>query len=115
YTATANPGGASCSTGGATGCTVTGLANGTAYTFPVVATNAAGQCSPSAPPAGVPPRTVPGAPILGSVTAGNGTVVLAWLAPLFGGGASITGYTATASPGGLTCATPGLTACTITG
>ena len=41
YTATASPGGATC-TVSSTGCTFTGLTNGTAYTFSVVAANRGG-------------------------------------------------------------------------
>ncbi len=43
YEVTATPGGATCTTDGGTSCTVSGLANGTDYTFVVVATNAAGS------------------------------------------------------------------------
>ena len=39
YTATASPGGAFCSTAGALTCTVSGLTNGTTYSFTVTATN----------------------------------------------------------------------------
>jgi len=43
YSATSTPDGLTCTTTGATACTVTGLSNGTAYTFAVIATNGAGS------------------------------------------------------------------------
>ncbi|WP_166435876.1 endo-1,4-beta-xylanase [Cellulomonas shaoxiangyii] len=60
-TVTASPGGATCTTD-ATSCEVTGLTNGRAYTFTVVATNAAGDSAPSAPSASVTPSALPGTP-----------------------------------------------------
>ena len=68
YTANAAPGTASCSTTGATACTITGLADGTTYTVTVTVTTTTGTAT-SAPvgvqPAGVlrsrcrPPRRCP--------------------------------------------------------
>jgi len=58
--------------------------------------------------------TAPGAPVLVSATAGNAQVTLTWTAPASDGGSAITGYTVTASPGGATCTTTGLT-CIVTG
>ncbi|MER7008038.1 fibronectin type III domain-containing protein, partial [Dactylosporangium sp. NPDC000555] len=112
YTVTASPGGATCTTV-ANSCTVTGLANGTPYTFAVVAGGVTGT-GDSAPGTTTTP-VVPGPPgVPGGVTvaAGDGTAVVSWTAPA--GGAAITGYTVTAAPGGQTCTTSGTT-CTVTG
>jgi hypothetical protein len=46
--------------------------------------------------------TVPGAPVIGTATAGNGLAVLTFSAPASDGGAPITSYTATCNPGGIT-------------
>jgi len=184
YTATANPNGATgtCAT---SPCTVTGLTNGTAYTFTVTATNSAGPGSASAPSNSVTPKAaqtitfanpgaqnfgttptltatstssltvsftssttgvctvtsggaltfvttgtctinadqagngsylaatqvsrsftvnavVPGAPTIGTATAGDTQATVTFTAPAFNGGATITGYTVTSNPGGLT-------------
>ncbi|MFC3068576.1 cadherin-like beta sandwich domain-containing protein [Phenylobacterium soli] len=56
----------------------------------------------------------PGAPTIGAVTPGDTQASVAFTAPAFTGGDTITGYTATSSPGGLTgtCAS---SPCTVTG
>ena len=58
YTATATPGGASC-TSATTTCEVTGLSNGTPYTFAVTATNALGTSDASTASAAVTPSSDP--------------------------------------------------------
>ena len=83
----------------ATSTAVTGLANGTAYTFTVSATNAVGPGPTSAASAPItpsvpPPPTVPATPDRVSATAGNASAQLSW-APPADGGSAITSYTIT--------------------
>jgi hypothetical protein len=81
--------------GTATTTTVTGLINGTSYTFIVSATNAVGTGPASARSNAVTPAaavTVPGAPTLGAVTAGNASATVSWAAPASNGGSAITRY-----------------------
>ena len=78
----------------ATSYTVTGLSNGTTYTFTVAAGNAAGfgtESNPSAPVTPAPP-TVPGAPTGVTGAPRNGAVALTWTAPASNGGSPITCY-----------------------
>jgi uncharacterized protein (TIGR02145 family) len=100
YTVTSSPGGLT-ATGASSPRVVTGLINGTSYTFTVVATNSAGNSVASVPSAAVIPRTVPGAPTNPVATAGNAQASVAFTAPA-SNGSDITGYTVTSSPGGLT-------------
>ncbi|MBI5936822.1 MAG: fibronectin type III domain-containing protein [Betaproteobacteria bacterium] len=199
YTATSSPGGLTSSGCTSSPCTVTGLSNGTAYTFTVTATNSVGTSSASAASNSVTPKAnqtitfnnpgaqnfgtsptlsassdsgltvaftsattgvctvsgttlttvttgtctinanqagngtynaasqvqqsfsinavVPGAPTGASATAGDTQATVNFTAPGSNGGAAITTYTATSSPGGLTgtCAGPAACAITVTG
>lgn len=74
-----------------TSATVTGLINGSIYSFRVSAINSVGTGLPSATISRIPITTA-GAPTGLSATAGNTTVALTWTAPLSNGGSSITDY-----------------------
>ena len=104
YTATSFPGGftGTLSQAGSGTITVTGLANGIAYTFTVKATNAAGAGAASAASNSVTPYTTPDAPTIGSAVPGDGQATVTFTAPTFTGGTAITGYTVTSSPGSVT-------------
>ena len=106
YTVTSSPGGLTAT--GTTGpITVSGLTTDQAYTFTVHAINAVGN-SPESPasdsvtPTGSAGPTVPDAPTIGTATAGNGSASVTFTPPGSDGGSTITGYTATSSPGSIT-------------
>ncbi|MCX6255325.1 MAG: fibronectin type III domain-containing protein [Bacteroidia bacterium] len=101
YTVTSSPGSLT-GTGTASPITVTGLTNGTAYTFTVTATNAIGTSLASSTSNSVTPSTVPGAPTIGTATKGNAQATVTFTAPGSNGGSAITGYTVTSSPGSFT-------------
>ena len=98
YTVTSNPGGFS-ATGDTSPLNVIGLTNGTAYTFTVIAVNAAGPSIASDPSAAVTPAvTVPDAPTNVVATAGDGSASVAFEAPSNNGGSVITEYFVTSDP-----------------
>ena len=72
-------------------CTVTGLTDGTSYTFAIAATNANGT-GPSATTSAVSPYSAPGAPTGLGAGAGNALANLTWTAPVSNGGSSLIGY-----------------------
>lgn len=103
YTATSSPGGIT-GTGTTSPITVSGLTNGTAYTFTVTATNAEGTGAVSAASNSVTPAagaTAPGAPTgLTLGTATSTTQPLTWTAPASDGGSAITDYVIQYAPAG---------------
>ena len=79
---------------------ITGLANGTTYTFTVQAANAAGTGPASAASAPVTTFTVPGAPTGVAAVAGIAQATVTFAAPAFDGGSPVTGYAVTSIPAG---------------
>ena len=81
-----------------TSATLTGLVNGTPYTFSVAAKNEAGVGPASAPSDAIVTPDVPAAPLGVVVVAGDRSATVSWNAPVLDGGAPITGYVVTMAP-----------------
>ncbi len=77
-------------------CVVANLTNGDDYTFEVAAINAVGTGPFSSPSTPVAPYTKPGAPIITTETAGDGSIDLAWTVPSDDGGNAVSGYSVSA-------------------
>ena len=107
YTVTSHPGGFT-ATGASSPITVSGLADGTAYTFTVTATNAAGSSPASALSGSATPTGIASAPSIASVTTGNGTATVTITPPSNTGGLALS-YTVTSYPGGITATGTGTT------
>jgi hypothetical protein len=80
YTVTSNIGGHSVTTS-STGAIVTGLTNGTTYTFTVTATNAVGTSIASGTSNSATPASVPDAPTNLAAVIQDSSVDLSWSAP----------------------------------
>ena len=116
YKADALVSGATCTTAGTETCTINGLTNGDAYTFKATATNAIGTSVPSVPSAAVTPSTVPEKPTAVTAVVGDTQATISFTAPTNNGGAALTNYTVTSTPGSFTCAVSApTTSCNISG
>ena len=76
-----------------TSTTVTGLTNGTAYSFRVAAVNTVGPSQYSSISSSVVPVTTPSAVTSLSATASDRTITATWSAPTSDGGTAISSYT----------------------
>jgi hypothetical protein len=99
YRITSSPDGVTMTVAGtATSATVTGLKNGTPYTFTVRSSTVAGDSGESSASNAVTPRTVPGKPTSVKGTASGSKITVTWAAPPTNG-APITESIAIAKPG----------------
>lgn len=100
YTVTSNPAGGVDVNAGSSSLThiVTGLKNGTNYTFTVTATNADGLSATSSASNHITTWNVPGKPTITSLKAGNSQVTIGFSPPASNGGTPIMGYTVTSNP-----------------
>jgi hypothetical protein len=96
YTVTSSPGGIT-ATGSASPIVVSGLTNGTSYTFTMTATNSSGTSSASAASNAVTPTFPLATPTNIVATAGNASASVSFTAV-----SGATSYTVTSTPGGLT-------------
>ena len=104
YTVTASPSGLTCTVyAPATSCVISGLSNGTSYTFTSTASNSSGTAGPSPASSAITPATKPTVVSSVAAVAGNANAAVTFVAPESDGGSAITSYVVTSSPGGFTC------------
>jgi hypothetical protein len=75
-----------------TSFTVTGLTNGTSYSFTIAAVNTVGAGPDSAPATAIPTTTVPDSPAPATATRGNQQLTIGWRVPAYTGGVAIDQY-----------------------
>jgi uncharacterized repeat protein (TIGR02543 family) len=86
YIVTSSPGGLTCvTTNPANGCEISGLTNGTPYTFTVVAKNGVGNSPPSLPSTAVTPVGKPSTPTNIVASPSNASATVSFTAPNTGG------------------------------
>jgi hypothetical protein len=83
---------------------VPGLVDGEAYDVSVVAVNGVGAGLPGT--GSGTPRSAPGAPAVGTVTAGDATALVRWTPPASDGGAAVSSYAVRAVPSGTVVTVP---------
>lgn len=101
----------------ATSATLTGLTPDVPVSIRIKAVNSIGV-SPASVAVTVTPRSVataPSAPLNVVATAGDTRATVRWSAPSNNGGAVISLYTVTSSPGGFTCTASSVLACVVNG
>lgn len=84
-------------------CVVSGLDNGSAYTFKALATTSIGDSIQSSATSSVTPAGVPSAPSGVSAVTSGSNMIITFTAPSDNGGAAITSYVVTSDPAGATC------------
>ena len=109
YTVTAVPAGPTCSTTGATFCTISGMVAGTSYVFSVVATSAVGSSSAVA---AIVPTFALSNPTL-AISGKIGTV--SWTSPPTSVLSSIMSYTVTMQPSDAHCVVKSVFNCKVSG
>ncbi|MDP7412927.1 MAG: fibronectin type III domain-containing protein [SAR202 cluster bacterium] len=99
YRVTSDPDGKTATVSGAFSSTlITGLTNGTPYTFTVEAANAIGTSTASTASNSVTPVTIPDPPTNVMATSTNAQATVTWTAPASDGGSPILFNTVTSAP-----------------